>query len=88
MRIKALGLALASIITLSGCATVQKPELAAPAPKSSYDTVKQAIAVAETYCKNLGDKQGIDYPVCFKNELDTAIAQIESAKVKAPAKAE
>lgn len=86
MRIKAISLALTAVVTLSGCASAPKPEVA-PAPKSSYDTVKQAIVVAEAYCKNLGDNQGIDYPVCFKNELDTAIAQIESAKTKAPATA-
>ena len=86
MHVKALGVALASIVTLSGCASAPTPEVA-PAPKSSYDTAKQAIVVAEAYCKNLGDNQGIDYPVCVKNEMDTAITQIESAKTKAPATA-
>lgn len=86
MCVKALALSLTAIIALSGCASAPQPEVA-PAPKSSYDTVKQAIVVAEAYCKNLGDNHGIDYPVCFKNELDTAIAQIEAAKTKVPATA-
>jgi uncharacterized protein YceK len=86
MYIKAMSLALTTIVTMSGCSSAPTPE-AAPSPKSSYDSVKQAIVVAEAYCKNLGDNQGIDYPVCFKNELDTAISQIEAAKAKAPATA-
>jgi uncharacterized protein YceK len=86
MRINAFCLSFTAIIALSGCASAPQPEVA-PAPKSSYDTVKQAIVVAEAYCKNLGENQGIDYPVCFKNELDTAITQIEAAKTKAPATA-
>lgn len=60
-------------VSMAGCST-QKASLA---PKTTSDAVIDVAVVSAHYCKTISDQNGSDFKSCLKQQLSSAIAQLQ-----------